>query len=120
MTCEKADLESFGKERGELNLPLTSASTLATTSSTSTSVGNNSEISGHTTSPCKYRAEIIKFKRTMVLPGSYCVNKRHSLIFMFLLADEYFLPEEPVCHCLNCYKLKNNDEAFKDESLISK
>lgn len=64
VTCEKAVLESVEKERGDLNLPLTSPCT------SSGNVADNSDALGHTMSSCKYRSEIIKFKKTMVLPGN--------------------------------------------------
>lgn len=66
-------MESVGKEREELSLPLGTPATLAGTSNTSNNVGsndNNLEISGHSTTSCTYRAEVIKFKKTMVLPGN--------------------------------------------------
>lgn len=120
ISCEKADLESIEKERTELTLPLA-------TSSNSNSAVVNCNNDGfntvdHALSTCGYRSEIIQFKKTMVLPGiihhkAVCVN----LIFIVIFADDYFLPVDPICYCIKCYKLKNHDcETFKDESLIGK
>lgn len=75
VTCEKAVLESVEKERGELNLPLTNPCT---------SSSNNSNVLDHSMSSCKYRSEIIKFKKTMVLPGNVQqISVFHALFTFF-------------------------------------
>lgn len=69
--CEKADLESHEKERSRNALSLNLASTsneLPVTINYS-----NIDITNHKISNCSYREDIIRFKKTLLLPSKYCV-----------------------------------------------
>ncbi|CAH2003990.1 unnamed protein product [Acanthoscelides obtectus] len=83
--CEKADLESGEKERSEnrLTLPIPSAST---SMCSSTIIKNPSPMKS-----CVYKEECERIKKKLLLP------------------DQYFTADEPLCYCLNCYKLKSTD-----------
>lgn len=112
-------MESIEKERIHLTLPLASSSNNVVAA---TNHSSGATISDHTVLSCGYRSEIIQFKRTMILPGTTSDASLFILIYCICFTDDYFLAVDPVCYCINCYKVKNHDceEAFKDESLIGK
>ncbi|XP_045470918.1 neuralized-like protein 4 [Harmonia axyridis] len=93
--CEKADLENCEKERTDNNnmtLPIASASV------------NNIVPTIQPSSPlknirCSYKEACEKFRKRILLP------------------DNFFMMDEALCYCQNCYKLRvSNGE--KDDTLI--
>ncbi|XP_018574763.1 neuralized-like protein 4 isoform X2 [Anoplophora glabripennis] len=94
--CEKADLESCEKERSEtkLSLPIPSASTSMTNSTCVRTSDNNSPMKC-----CSYKDECDNFKKKLLLP------------------DNYFIADEHICFCQNCYKVKCS-ETEKDNYLL--
>ncbi|KAJ8971546.1 hypothetical protein NQ314_000652 [Rhamnusium bicolor] len=93
---EKADLESYEKERSEtkLSLPIPSAST-----SLISPTGLKSSPSNSPMKSCHYKEECNKLKKKILLP------------------DHYFTADEPICYCQNCYKKKCLD-SDKDNYLL--
>lgn len=70
-------MESIEKERSELTLPLASSSSNGIVSN-----GDGFNVTNHTLSTCRYRGEIMKFKKTMVLPGMILQLKVASFYFL--------------------------------------
>ncbi|XP_017783812.1 PREDICTED: neuralized-like protein 4 [Nicrophorus vespilloides] len=99
--CEKADLELCEKERPDANLSLPIPSVSTASIGGGASSQRISPITPIKQSPCQYQQDCIKFKKSLLLP------------------DDYFLSEDPICYCNNCYRIISQDvDSLKDESLI--